>query len=100
MILAKVIANVVADSKIEDYRGRKVFIVQPVDPRGKPKGKTVLAVDGVQAGIGDHVLICDEGGSARYILETDAMTIRTVVAGIVDRVDRVDEVDIEIDGKQ
>jgi ethanolamine utilization protein EutN len=88
MILAKVIGNVVADTKIPTYKGRKILVVQPIDPEGKPKGKTLLAVDGVQAGIGDRVVVCDEGGSARYLLETDVMTIRTVVAGIVDEVNR------------
>ena len=88
MILAKVIGTVVADTKIESYHGLKVLVVQPVDPEGNPKGKTILAVDGVQAGIGDRVVVCDEGGSARYLLDTDVMTIRTVVAGIVDEVDR------------
>lgn len=89
MILCKVIANVVADTKIDDYNGLKVLIVQPIHPdTGEPKGKTVLAVDAVQAGIGDRVVVCDEGGSARMLLDTDIMTIRTVVAGIVDEVHR------------
>lgn len=91
MILAKVIANVVADTKIEDYRGLKVLILQPIDPQGNPTGKTTLAVDAVQAGVGDTVVMCDEGGSARYLLNTEKMTIRAVVAGIVD------EVDVEVD---
>jgi microcompartment protein CcmK/EutM len=47
----------------------------------------MLAVDNAQAGIGDTVIICDEGGSARMLMDTpNIMTIRTVIAGIVDEV--------------
>ncbi|MDP6523264.1 MAG: EutN/CcmL family microcompartment protein [Kiritimatiellia bacterium] len=87
MILAKIIGDVVSDHKIDDYAGLKMLIVQPIDPDGTPKGKTFLAVDGVQAGVGDTVLIMDEGGSARMLLEEpDIFTIRAVVAGIVDQI--------------
>jgi len=88
MILAKIIGDVVSDQKIEDYEGRKMLIVQPITPEGEPTGKTFLAVDGVQAGVGDTVLIMDEGGSARMLLDTEAMTIRAVVAGVVDEIHR------------
>jgi len=87
MILGKIVGTVVSDMKIEDYKSLKLLIVQPVDHEGNYKGKTVLAVDSVQAGIGDTVIVCDEGGSARMLLdEPEIMTIRTVVAGIVDEV--------------
>lgn len=88
MILGKVTGNVVATKKCCDYEGRKVLIVQPVDGKGTPCGKSLLAVDAVQAGIGDTVFIIDEGGSARVVLDApDVKTIRTVIAGIVDEVD-------------
>ena len=87
MILAKIVGTVVADSKINDYKNLKILIIQPVDHEGKAKGKTLLAVDGIQAGVGDTVVVCDEGGSARMLLdEPEIFTIRTVVCGIVDRV--------------
>jgi microcompartment protein CcmK/EutM len=55
---------------------------------GAPKGKSLLAVDGVQAGVGDLVLVVDEGGSARAVIgDESAVTIRTAICGIVDRVD-------------
>jgi microcompartment protein CcmK/EutM len=88
MIVAKVVGNVVSTEKHPHYRGYKILIVQPVDPEGKPKGRTFLALDGVQAGIGDTVLVVDEGGSARVVIgDETAMTVRTAVCGIVDRVD-------------
>ena len=89
MILCKVIGNVVSTIKAEGYESKKILIVQPVDPEGKPSGKTFLAIDNIQAGTGDHVLVLDEGGSARVLLnEPDTFTIRAVVVGIVDEVAR------------
>jgi microcompartment protein CcmK/EutM len=91
MTLAKVVASIVSTEKHEHYRGRKILVVQPVDPEGKPKGKPLVAVDGAQAGIGDLVLVVDEGGSARMTIgDADAVTIRTAICGIVDRIDRED----------
>ena len=87
MILGKVIGNVVSTIKCQDYAGYKLLVVQPVDHAGTPKGKSVLAVDTVQAGVGDTVLVLDEGGSARVILDApDFRTVRTVIVGIVDEV--------------
>lgn len=88
MILAKVVASVVATEKDPRYTGKKILAVRPVAPDGSPRGKTLLAVDGVQAGIGDLVLVVDEGGSARTVVEDEgAITVRTAVCGIVDRID-------------
>jgi microcompartment protein CcmK/EutM len=88
MILAKVVATVVSTEKHPHYRGHKILAVQPIDPGGTPRGRLLLAVDGVQAGIGDTVLVVDEGGSARTVIgEESAVTIRTAICGIVDAVD-------------
>jgi microcompartment protein CcmK/EutM len=88
MMLGRVVASVVATEKHPHYLGRKILSVQPVGPDGAPKGKSLLAVDGVQAGIGDLVLVVDEGGSARAVIgDESAMTIRTAICGIVDHVD-------------
>jgi microcompartment protein CcmK/EutM len=88
MMLARVVANVVATEKHPHYKGRKILVVQPVGPDGAPKGRSILAVDGVQAGIGDTVIVVDEGGSARAVIgDESALTIRTAICGIVDHVD-------------
>jgi microcompartment protein CcmK/EutM len=59
-----------------------------VDPEGKPKGKSMVGLDTVQAGEGDTVLIIDEGNSSRMILGNSMAAVRTVVVGIVDRIER------------
>jgi microcompartment protein CcmK/EutM len=88
MILGKVVATVVSTEKHPHYKGLKLLMVQPLDAAGAPKGKPLLAVDGVQAGIGDHVLLVDEGGSARSVIgDENAVTVRTAICGIVDSVD-------------
>lgn len=87
MILAKVTGNVVSTIKAVGYESRKILIVQPVTPDGQFTGKSFLAVDTVQAGAGDTVLILEEGGSARMILnEPDTFTVKSVIAGIVDEI--------------
>jgi microcompartment protein CcmK/EutM len=88
MIVGRVVANVVSTEKHRDYVGYKLLMVQPLDADGTPKGKAILAVDGVQAGIGDEVLVVDEGGSARSVIGDDSVTtIRTAICGIIDRID-------------
>lgn len=87
MILAKVIGNVVSTIIAHGYESKKILVVQPIDPAGNAKGSSFLAVDAVQAGLGDTVLIMEEGGSARSIInESDSMTVKAVIAGIVDKI--------------
>ncbi|PIE34199.1 hypothetical protein CSA56_08675 [candidate division KSB3 bacterium] len=87
MILGKVIGDIVSTVKFQDYNNYKMLVIQPVDHLGAKAGKPLLAIDSVQAGVGDTVLVIDEGGSGRAILNApDKRTIRTVVCGIVDEV--------------
>lgn len=87
MILAKIIGNVVSTIKAKGYESKKILIVQPIDTNGNLIGKSFLAIDAVQAGVGDIVLVLDEGNSARTILnEPDSLTVKTVIVGIVDQI--------------
>ena len=89
MILAKVIGNVVSTIIAKGYESKKILVVQPIDPSGNPKGSSFLAVDAVQAGVGDTVLVLEEGGSARSIInEPDSMTVKAIIAGIVDEINK------------
>lgn len=84
MKIAKVIGNVVSTIKTESHRGQKLMVVEPIDVDGKSIGDTFIAVDAVQAGIGDIVFIIEEGGSAREILKKSDAAVDAVIAGIVD----------------
>lgn len=87
MILGKVTGNVVSTIVVDEYRSKKILVVQPVDATGKACGKSILAIDAVQAGTGDFVLTLEEGNSARQIInEPGSMTVKHVVAAIVDSV--------------
>ena len=87
MILAKVTGNVVSTIKATGYESRTILIVQPIGPDGTSIVKSFLAIDAVQAGPGDTVLVMEEGGSARYILdEPETFTVKAVIAGIVDEI--------------
>jgi len=84
MILGKVIGNVVSTIKLPVYQGYKILIVQPVNDKEEPQGESVLALDTVQAGVGDTVLVIDEGNSSRLIMNNSTAPVRTMIVGIVD----------------
>jgi microcompartment protein CcmK/EutM len=87
MTLGRVIGTVVSTVKLEVLSGYKILMVRPVDPQGADAGAVTLALDSVQAGVGDTVLIIDEGNSSRMIVGDSMAPVRTMVVGIVDRVD-------------
>lgn len=89
MILGRVEGTVVSTIKLEIYKGYKILVVQPILPDGTPKGDAVLAIDTVQAGVGETVLVVDEGNSARVIINDKMAPVRCVIAGIVDQVNHV-----------
>ena len=87
MILGKVIGNVVSTIKLPIYQGYKILIVQPVNNKEEPQGESVLALDTVQAGVGDTVLVIDEGNSSRLIMNNSTAPVRTMIVGIVDAIE-------------
>jgi carbon dioxide concentrating mechanism protein CcmL len=91
VILARVLGPVVATVKHPAYHGLRLLLVQPLDERGRPEGRGLLAVDRVcDAGEGDTVLLLKEGTGVRQLfgLPKEAkLPIQVCVAGVVDRVD-------------
>lgn len=70
------------------YAGRTLFVVQPIDERGADVGGSFVAVDNVQAGVGDKVIVLTEGTGVRQVLGMgDIVPIRSLIVGIVDHVD-------------
>ncbi|MBP6609242.1 MAG: EutN/CcmL family microcompartment protein [Deltaproteobacteria bacterium] len=86
MKLCRVIGPVVATAKHKSYLGRKLLAVQPLDEKGAAIGSSFLAVDDVQAGPGDVVLVMQEGNGVRQLLKQKDLPIRSLIVGIVDRV--------------
>ena len=90
MQLARVTGTVVATHKHEKLRGAKLLLVQPLDARGTPSGAPLLAVDATQAGIGERVLVVQEGRAAVAAIRRPAAPADTAVVGIVDQVAGLD----------
>jgi ethanolamine utilization protein EutN len=86
MYIGKVIGTVVSTIKISHLEGRKLLLVDQLDLQGSETGAYDIAVDVVQAGPGDTVLVIDEGNGARQILGIDPGAVRAVIVGVVDEV--------------
>ena len=87
MTLGRVVGNVVATQKNEKLEGAKLMLVQPLDLSLQAKGAPVLAVDGVDAGIGDLVLLIQDGRSAQLVLGKGTAAVDAAVIGVVDAVE-------------
>lgn len=87
MILCTVTGSVVATQKKESLRGQKLMIVQPVTLDGAPTGRDCIALDTVDAGIGDTVLVVQEGQAAAQLLGRTDAPVHTVIVAVVDGMD-------------
>jgi len=86
MILAKVVGTVVATRKDERLLSAKLLISRPMDPSGKPEGTYLVAVDTVDAGVGETVLIVS-GSSARMASGLKDCPVDAAIIGVVDQID-------------
>ena len=88
MNLCRVLGSVVATEKLAAFHARKILVVQPVDEKQQPLGKSYLAVDHSScAGKGDLVLVMNEGSGVRQVLQDKTAPIRALIVGVVDAVD-------------
>jgi ethanolamine utilization protein EutN len=88
MILARVIGNVVATQKNDRYANARVMLCQQITPEGAEMSATLLALDAVDAGVGDVVLIVQEGWSASSAATGKPnAAIDSAIVGVVDRID-------------
>ncbi len=87
MILGRVLGDVVATAKHESHRGRKILLVQPVNPDDSERGQAVLALDAVDAGVGDRVLVVQEGFAAMTAAGRPNSPIDMTIVGVVDAVE-------------
>jgi microcompartment protein CcmK/EutM len=85
--LCKVTGTIVSTQKNEHLRPHKILIVQPVDLSGAAIGRDLLALDSVDAGVGDTVLIVQEGQGAAQILKSKKVPVHSVIVAVVDGFD-------------
>jgi ethanolamine utilization protein EutN len=90
MLIGKVVGDVVATQKTPSHVGRKILVVQPLQLDGSNRGEAVLALDSVDAGVGDRVLLVAEGFSAMTAVGRPNSPIDMAVIGIIDTVDLID----------
>ena len=92
MILARVLGNVVATQKNHRYAEARIMLCQPVTLEGDEMGVTLLALDSVDAGAGDMVLIVQEGWGASTAATGEAgAAIDSAIIGVVDRIDLLED---------
>lgn len=87
MKLARVAGTVVSTISNTVYDGRKLLLCDLLDPAQLETGDYLIAIDQVGAGVGETVLILDEGNGARQVLNRPDGAVRAVVVGIVDAVE-------------
>ena len=88
MLIARVIGNVVATQKNQRYEGARVMLCREITPEGDETENTLLALDSVNAGEGDIVLVVREGWSASTASTgKPGAAIDSAIIGVVDRID-------------
>ena len=87
MFLAEVIGTVVSPVQHPVLESRRLLLLRPVDPLGLPAGPTRIGIDLVSAGVGERVLVIDEGNSGRQALDAPEAPVKTVIVGVVDYVE-------------
>jgi microcompartment protein CcmK/EutM len=86
MLLAKIVGTVVATRKDPRLVSNKLLLARPIDPKGKTEGNYLVAIDTVDAGVGETVLIVS-GSSARMAAGMKDTPVDAAVVGIIDSVD-------------
>ena len=87
MILGRVLGEVVATRKHSSHERRKILLVQPVHPDDTDRGEPVLALDAVDAGVGDRVLVVQEGFAAMSAVGRRQSPIDMAIIGVIDSVE-------------
>jgi len=88
MFVAEVLAPVVATEKHAFFAGRKLLLVREILEDGRPGDRVMVALDGVQAGVGDRVLVARNGGAVDDVVGQKDCPANVVIIGHVDRVER------------
>ena len=92
MHLALVTGNLVASIKTKSHENYKILVIRPIDMNGRFIGDSTIALDTAQAGVGDCVLVLQEGNSIRSIMKDEEGAVDALIVGVVDF--------IEVEGKQ
>ena len=87
MLLAKVKGNVVATQKNVNLKGHKLLLVHPIDLEGNYLGeKDIIAIDLIGSGIGDTVIVTQEGAAVVQILGHKKAPVHSIIVANVDEI--------------
>ena len=86
MIISRVQGSLFATRKDPHFEGAKILVVREENLRGRVVGPAFLAVDRVDAGVGDQVLVNREGSSARLLFGVETLPLQAVIVAVIDRV--------------
>jgi len=89
MLIARVIGDLTATQKHASHEGQKLLLVQPLELDGRPRGNAVIAIDSVSAGVGDRVLLVQDGFAAMTAVGRPQSPIDMAIVGVVDLVETV-----------
>ena len=88
MLLARVVGNIVATQKDDRYEGGRIMVVRLINPDGSETGDELLALDAVDAGVGDTVVVVREGWAASTTSTgSPGAAIDSAIIGVVDTVE-------------
>jgi ethanolamine utilization protein EutN len=85
MQIGQVVGHAVSTVKHPTFNGWRLLVVQPLTGDGKEDGEPLLAIDPAGAGVGDRVILSNEGGAARELVGHKDSPVRWMVLGICDR---------------
>ncbi len=91
MFLADVLGTVVSPVQHPILDGERLLLIRPVDPNGVQRGIARIAIDRSRAGVGDRILVVDEGNAGRDLIGDPRAPVKTIVVGVVDYVELGDE---------
>lgn len=87
MYIARVTGDVVATHRHKELGGKKLLLIRRLSLEGAEEGTEVVALDVIGVGVGERVLVVQEGNAARSLFQSAKIPAQAVVVGVVDRVD-------------
>ena len=84
MKIGRVVGNVVSTVKNKTQYGYKLLLVEYIDTKGNPIGPRKIAFDCAHAGVGDIVLLCEDGGASQMLLEDKKVIADITICGVLD----------------
>jgi ethanolamine utilization protein EutN len=85
--MARVVGDVVSTHRHEHLGQKKLQLVRRLDLDGKEEGSEIIALDVVGVGVGERVLVVQEGGAARALFKDKKIPVQAVIVGVIDRFD-------------